>query len=192
MAKMTFQAILAGKLDPVVLGSLSCEYLQYTRCGPYFGTTFEERCSASCIKPNETIELAKKRKNILCLGGGGEREFLYVVAKLQAKPQKPRKISLSYSFAVEMAHFEMVRWKYDSDCIFSMLRDTLELILWKKADKKCKDKKRRIFFAKGALIGKSICQTQRINAVPGRCFSSGVLGDIPSDFTRSVRRRILL
>ena len=77
-----------------------------------------------------------------------EKKFLYVVAKLQAKSQKPWKISLSYSFAVEMAHLDMVRWKYDSVCIFSMLGDALELIFWKKADKKCKDQKRSIFFAK--------------------------------------------
>ena len=56
---------------------------------------------------------------------------------------------------------------------------------------KCKDQQRSIFFAKGALIGKSVFQIQRINAVCGRCSSSGVLGDIPPSFTRSVRRRIL-
>ena len=52
---------------------------------------------------------------------------------------------MSYIFAVEMGHFDMMRWKYESVCIFSMLRDTLELILWKKADKKCKSQKRSIF-----------------------------------------------
>ena len=74
-----------------------------------------------------------------------EKGFLYVVAKLCTEPQKPSKIPLSYSFGVEMGHFDMVRGKYESVCIFSMLRDTLELILWKKADKKCKDQKRSIF-----------------------------------------------
>ena len=64
-----------------------------------------ERCSASRIKPNETFELAKKRQNILCFWGVWvcgcvgvwvcgcvgvwEKEFLYVVVKLQAKSQKP-------------------------------------------------------------------------------------------------------
>ena len=48
------------------------------------------------------------------------------------------------------------------------------------------------FFAKGALIGKSISQILWINAVHGRCSSSGVLRDIPSNFTHSVRRRIVL
>ena len=155
-----------------------------------------KRYSASRIKPNETFELAKKRQNILSFGvcgcvGVWEEEFLYVVAKLEAKSQKPWK-SLSYSFGVGMGHLDMVRWKCDSVCIFSMLRDTLELVLWKKADKKCKDQKRSILFAQGALIGKSIFQRQRINAVHGRCSSSGVLGDIPSKFTRRVRRRIVL
>ena len=153
-----------------------------------------KQCSASRIKLNETFELAKKRENIAQFEGGGARkkEFLHVVARLRAQSQKSWKISLSYSFAVEMGHFDMVRWKDDSVYIFSMLRDTLELILWKKADKKCKDQKRGIFFAKGALIGKSVFQTQRINAVHGRCSSSGVLRHIPSNFTRSVGRRIVL
>ena len=48
------------------------------------------------------------------------------------------------------------------------------------------------FFAKSAVIGKSIFQIQRVNAVHGRCSSSSVLRDIPSNFTRSVRRRIVL
>ena len=149
--------------------------------------------SASRIKPDEAFELAKKRQTHSVLGGGeGEEKFLQVVAKLRAKSQKPWKISLSYSFAVEMGHFDMVRWKYDSVCIFSMLRDTLGLILWKKADKNCKDEKRGIFFAKGALIGKSVCHTQRINAVHGRCSSSDVLRDIPSNFTLSLRRQLVL
>ena len=135
-------------------------------------------------------------KNIHCFGvcfwGVWEKEFLYVVAKLRAKSQKPWKISLSYSLAVGMGHFDMLRWEYDSVCIFSMLQDTLDLSLWKKADEKCKDKKRRIFFAKGALLGKSTFPTQRINAVHGRWSSSGVLHDIPTNFTLSVRRRIVL
>ena len=112
--------------------------------------------------------------------------------QVTSKVPKPWKISLSYSFAVEMAHFDRVRWKYDSVCILSMLRGTLELILWKKADKKCKDQKRRIFFAKGVLIWKNIFQTQRKNAVRGKCSRSGVLYHIPSNFTLGVRRRMVL
>ena len=128
------------------------------------------------------FNLQKRDKNTLCLGGGGgsvrEKDFLYVVAKSRGKSENPRKISLSYSFAVEMGHFDMVTWNCDSVCIFSMLQDALEPILWKKADKNCKDRKRSIFFAKVALIGKSIFQIQRINAVHGRCSSSDVLRDI--------------
>ena len=120
------------------------------------------------------------------------KQFLHVVAKLRAKSQKPWKISLSYSFGVERGHFDTVRWEYDSVCISSMFRDTLGLILWKKADKTCTDQKRSICFAKSALIGKSIFQTKRMNAVHGRCSNSGVLRDILSKFTRSVRRRIVL
>ena len=54
-----------------------------------------KRCSASDIKSNETFEVAKKRQNFLCFWGCAgvrEKEFLYVIAKLQAKSQKPWKI----------------------------------------------------------------------------------------------------
>ena len=57
---------------------------------------------------------------------------------------------------------------------------------------KCKDQKRSIFLAKGVLIGKSVFLIQRIKAVRGRCSSSGVLRHIPSNFTRSISRRIVL
>ena len=143
-------------------------------------------------QPEWNVRTCKKETKHTLFWGVREKGFLYFVARLQAKSQKPSKIPLSYSFAVEMGHFDMVRWKYDSVCILSMLRDTLELILWKKADKKCKDQKRSIFLAKGALIGKSVFQTQRINAVPDRCSSSNVLGDIPPNLTHSVKRRIVL
>ena len=148
-------------------------------------------CSVSCIKPNETFELAKKRQNTLCFGVCGRKNFFEMSPSYKQSPKNRQKISLSCSFAVEMGHFDMVRWKCNSVDISSMLWDTLELILWKKADKKCKDQKRSIFFAKGALTGKSVFQIQRINAVHDRCSSSGVLHDIPSSSTRSVRRRIV-
>ena len=96
------------------------------------------------IKRSNLQKRDKKFPVLRCVGVW-KKEFLFVLANLQAKSQKPWKISLSYSFAVEMGHFDMVRWKYDSICIFSMLRDTVELILWKKAAKKCKDQKRSIF-----------------------------------------------
>ena len=61
----------------------------------------------------------------------------------------------------------------------------------KKQTKKAKIRK-GVFFAKAALIGKSISQRQRINAVHGRCSSSDVLRDIPSNFTLNLRRRIVV
>ena len=158
-----------------------------TRCGPYFGTIVE-----AVYQMKGNIWTCKKETKRTLFWGVWEKEFLYVVAKLPAKSKKPWKISLSYSFAVEMGHFDTIRWKYDSVCIFSMLRDALELILWKKADKKCKDQKREHFFEKGALTGKSIFQIQRINVVHGRCSSSSVLRDIPSNFTRSVGRQFVI
>ena len=136
--------------------------------------------------------LQKRDKTYSRLGCAGERIYLRCRQVIRKVP-KPWKIFLFDSFAVVMGHFDMVRWKYDTVCIFSMLRDTLGLILWNKTDKKCKDqKKRSIFLPKSALIGKSIFQTQWINAVHGRCSSSSVLRDVPSNFTRSVKRRIVL
>ena len=132
----------------------------------------------------------RKKWTDICLKGKSHSRFRRF--RNAQSPQKPWKISLSYSFAVEMGHFDVVRWKYDSVCIFSMLRDTLELILWKKTEKKCKDQQRSIVFAKGALIGKNIFQIQQIDAVRGRCSISGVLGHIPSNFTHSVGRPIVL
>ena len=81
-----------------------------------------KRRSASRIKPNKPCQLAHKRQNTLCFGvcgcvGVWEKGFLYVVAKLRTKSQKPWKISVFCSFAVEMGHFDMARWKYDSVCI---------------------------------------------------------------------------
>ena len=167
-----------------------CLYTPYTRCGACFGTTVEVvQCFMHQTQWN--VRTWKNWQNMLCFGMCG-RKNLQVVAKLQAKFQKPSKISLPDSFRVEMAHFDIVRWKYDSVRIFSMLRDTLELILWKKAGKKMQRFEEEHFFAKSALIGKSIFQIQRIKAVHGRYSSSGVLHDIPSNFTRSVRRRIVL
>ena len=60
-----------------------------------------KRCTASRVKPNETFQLAKKRQTYSVLGcvgvwvcgcvGVRKKEFFYVVAKLQAKSQKPSK-----------------------------------------------------------------------------------------------------
>ena len=75
-----------------------------------------KRCSASCIKLNETFEFSKKRQNILCWKGGGGRKVLFTLSPSYAQSPKHREKSLSYSFAVEMGHFDMVRCKYDSVC----------------------------------------------------------------------------
>ena len=151
------------------------------------------RGEASRVKPNETFELAKKKQKIhSVLGCVGVRKkgFIFVVAKLHANFQKPWKISVLQlcSWDGFFRHDEMKI----TLCISSMSRGTLELILWKKEDKKCKDQKRSIFLTKGVVIGKNISQIQRINTVHSKCSSSGVLRDIPSNLTRSVRRRIVL
>ena len=121
-----------------------------------------KQCSVSRIKPNETFELAKKRQNmlflqnILCFGVVPEKGFPHVVAKLHAKSQNPWKISLSYSLAVKMGSFrhgEMKIWL----CLYfqHVTRYIGTDFVEEKQTKKCKDQKRSIFLAKGALIGKS-------------------------------------
>ena len=132
-----------------------------TRCGPYFGTAVEAVQLYHASNQMKRWNLQKRDKHILfwgvktdssfgmwkhtlLLGCVGERISLRC-RQVTRKAPETVKIFLSYSFAVEMGHFDMVRWKYDSVRISSMLRDTLELILWKKADKKCKDQKSSFF-----------------------------------------------
>ena len=122
---------------------ISDEY-SIRRCGPYFGTTVEA-VQSLMYQTEWNVRTCKEETKHTLFWDVRKKEFLYVVAKLRPKSQKPSKICWSYSFAVEMGHFDMVRWKYDPVCIFSMFRDMLELILWKKGDKKCKDQKRSIF-----------------------------------------------
>ena len=109
-----------------------------------FSTTVE---AVQCLtyQTGWNVRTCKKETKHTRFWGVREKEFLYVVLKLCAKSQKTMKISLSYSFAVENGSFRHDEMKYYSVCIFGMLRDTLELILWKKADKPCKDQKRSIF-----------------------------------------------
>ena len=122
---------------------ISCQ--QCTRCGPYFGITVK---AVQCLTYQTGWNgwTCKKDKTYSvgvcgCVGGRISLRRRQVTCKVSKTVKK----SLSYSFAVEMGHFNMVRWKYDTVCIFSMLRDTLELSLWKKTDKICKDQKRSIF-----------------------------------------------
>ena len=141
--------------------------------------------------------LQKRRQNILCFGvwthtlfwGVKTYSVLWSVVRCRQVTHKVPKIVKNLCPTVLQLKWVISTWweKNLTVSIFSMLRDTLELILWKKADRKW-----RIFFAKGALIGKSIFQIQRINAVHGRCSNFGVLGNVPSNSTRSVRRRIVL
>ena len=88
-----------------------------------------------------------KKKTKHALFWGVRREGISLRCRqVTSKVPKPSKIFLSYSFRVEMAHFDMVRWKYESVCISSMSRDTLELILWKKAGKKMQRLEKEHFF----------------------------------------------
>ena len=77
-----------------------------------------------------------------------------------------------YSFAVEIGHLDMVRWKWWLCLYFQHVTRYIGTDSdGRKETKKCKDQNRSIFLAKGALIRKSVFQIQRINDVHGRCSS---------------------
>ena len=117
-------------------------------------TTFRHNrwsgCSASRIKPNETFEFAKKRQNMLCFGGGGRKNFFTLWPSYKQSPKIREKSPCPAVLQLRLAHLDMARWKYDSLCIFSMSWGTLELILWKKADKNGKIRK-GAFFREGCF-----------------------------------------
>ena len=83
----------------------------YTRCGPYFGTTVEAvQCLTYQIRWNIRI-CKKERKYILFRGGGGcGRQNFFTLSPSYKQSSKNREKSLCP--AVEMGHFDMVRWKY--------------------------------------------------------------------------------
>ena len=92
-----------------------------------------------------------------------------------------------------MGHFDMVRWKIWL-CLYSqhVTRYIGTDFVEGSRTKNAKIRRGVFFSAKGALIWKSTIPRQWINAVHSKCFSSDVLRDIPSNFTRSVRKRIVL
>ena len=153
-----------------------------------------KRCSASRVKPNETFELAQKKHNILCLECAGCAEERISSRCRQVTSKVPKTVKNLFvlqfcSWDGSFRHGEMKIWL----CLyFQHVTRYIGTDFVEESRQKCKDQKRSIFFAKGALRGRSVFQTQRINAVHGRCSSSGVLRHIPSNFTRSVRRRIVL
>ena len=135
--------------------------------------------------------LQKRDKTCSVLRGGGGERISSRCRQVTRKVPKPWKISLSYSFAVGMGHFDMVRWK--NDCLyFQHVTRYIGADFLEESRQKMQRSEKGHFFTKGALIGKSIFLIQRINAVRSKCSSSGVLRHIPSHFTRSIRRRIAL
>ena len=141
---------------------------------------------------HSNLQKSGKTHSVLgCAGCVGERISVrcHQVTSKVPKTVKNLCVLQFCSWDGSFRHGEMKIWL----CLyFQHVTRYIGTTLWKKADKKCKDQKKSIFLAKGALVGKSIFQIQRINAVRGRCSSSGVLRHIPSHFTRSVRRRIVL
>ena len=81
----------------------------------------------------------------------GRKNFFTLSSNHAQSPKKSWKIFLSYNFGVGMGHFDVVRWKCDSVCIFSMLRDTLKLIFLEKSRQKMQRSEEEHFFAKGGF-----------------------------------------
>ena len=136
--------------------------------------------------------LLKRYKTYSVLGGGrGERFSLRCRQVTRKVPKTVKNLFVRQfcSWDGSFRHGEMKIWL----CLyFQHVTRYIGTDFVEESRQKCKDQKRSIFFAKGALIGKSIFQIQRINAVHGRCSSSNVLRDFPPNFTRSIRRRIVL
>ena len=150
-----------------------------------------KRYSASRIKPNETFELATKRQKILCFGCE-VREVLYFVAKLQSKSQKTVKNLFVLQFCSWDGSFRYGEMKIWLCLYFQHVTKYIETNFVEESRQKMQRSEEEHFFAKVALVGKSVFQTQRINAVHGRCSSFGVLPDIPLNFTNGIRRWTLL
>ena len=190
--------------------------IQNTRCGPYFGASVD---AVQCLKYQTQWNFRTCNKETkhtpfwgvkthsvlgcettLCFGvwkhtlfwGVREKGFFYVVTKLQAKSQKTMKNLFVLQFCSwdrSFRHGEMKIWF----CLyFQHVKRYIGTDFVEESRQKMHRAEEEHLFAKSALIGKSVFQIQRINAVHGRCSSSGVLRDIPSNLTLSVRRRIVL
>ena len=150
-----------------------------------------QRCGASHIDPNETLELAKKRQNILCFGVCGRMNFFTLSPSYKQSPKNREK---SLCSTVLQLRWVISTW-WDENvtlCVFSACYEIHWDSFCGRKQTKMQRSEEEPFFVKGALVGKSIFQIQRIKAVHGTCSSSDVLRDIPSNFTRGVRRRIVL
>ena len=137
------------------------------------------------------VQTCKKETKHTLLGGGGRKNSLLFYQVMHKVPTTVKNFFIRQfcSWDGSFRHGEM---KMSLCLYFQYVTRYLGTDFVEKSRRKCKDQERSIFFADGASIGKNIFQIQRINAVRGRCSSSGVFRDIPSNFTRSVRRRIVL
>ena len=167
-----------------------------------------KRCSASRIKSNETFELAKTRRNTLwfgvwkhtlfwgvktysVLGCVGERISLRC-RQVTSKVPKTVKNLFVLQFCSRDGSFRHDEMKIWLCLYFQHVTRHIGTDFAKENRQKVQRSEEEYFFGEGCFDKKECFQRQRINAVHGRCSSSCVLGDIPSNFTRSVRRQIVL
>ena len=136
--------------------------------------------------------LQKKRQKILGFGACWRKNFFTLSPSYNAKSPKPSTISFFLQFCSwdgSFRHGEMKIWV----CLYFTACYEIHWN-WFCGRKQTKNAKIRkgAFFREGCFDRKSRFQTQRINPVHGRCSSSGVLRDIPPNFTLRVRRLIVL
>ena len=161
-----------------------------TRCGPYFGTTVE---AVQCLtyRTEWNVRTCKKETKHTLLGGGGRKDF-FTLSPSHKQSLKNREKTLCPT----VLQLRWVIWTWWDEnmtlFVFSACYEIHRNWFCGRKQTKMQRSKKEHFLAKGAVIGESIFQTQRINAVHGRCSSSGVLRHIPSNFTLGVRRWIVL
>ena len=162
-----------------------------TGCGPYFGTTVEAALCLTYQTEMKRSNLQKRDKPSLCFGVCGRKNFFALSPSYKQSPKNREK---SPCPTVLQLRWVISTWRDENMTLFVFL--ACYEVHWNsfcgRKQTQLQRSEKEHFFAKDAMIGTSIFQTQRINPVHGRCSSSGVLGHIPSTFTRSVRRRIVL
>ena len=161
-----------------------------TRCGPYFGTTVE---AVQCLMYQTGWNVGTGNKETQhTLFWGVRKNYFSLSPTYKQSPKNREKSLLVLQFCTwdgSFRHGEMKIWL----CLyFQHVTRYNETDFVEERRQEMLRSEKEHFFTKNALTGKRIFQIQRINAVHGRCSSSDVLHDIPSNFTLSVRRRIVL
>ena len=157
-----------------------------TRCGPYFGSAVE---AVQCLtyQTEWSVQTCKKEaKHTLVLGCAGERISLHCRQVTSRVPKTMKNLCVLQfcSWDGSFRHGKMKIWVCS---YFQHVTRYIGTDFVEESRQKMQRSEKENFFRE-----KCFDQMQRINAVHGRYSISGVLRDIPSNFTPSVRRQIVL